>query len=64
MNEKGAVALADRFDLAPTHFKERIERAWQLLETNPSSLNQAVRTVRELAETKRLVRQEGLECEV
>jgi hypothetical protein len=62
MNEKGAVALADRFDLAPTHAKERIERAWQLLESNPSSLDEAIGIVRELTEEeKRLVKQEGLE---
>ena len=62
MNEKGALAIADRFDLVPRHLKERIEKAWQLLETNPSSLNEATRTVRELTEeVKCLVRQEGLE---
>jgi hypothetical protein len=62
MNEKGAVALADRFDLAPTDVKERIERAWQLLKTNPSSLDEAIGIVRELTEeVKRLVKQEGLE---
>jgi hypothetical protein len=62
MNEKGAVALADRFDLAPPRLKERIEKAWHLLETNPCSLNEAIRTVGELTEeVKRLVKQEGLE---
>jgi hypothetical protein len=62
MNEKGAVVLADRFDLVPPYLKERMERPWQLLETDPSSLSEAIRTVRELLEeVKRLVRQEGLE---
>jgi hypothetical protein len=62
MNEKGALALADRFDSVPPRLKERIESAWQLLETNPSSLNEAIRTVCELTEeVKRLVKQEGLE---
>jgi hypothetical protein len=62
MNEKGAVGLADRFDLVPFRFKERVERAWQLLESNPSYLREAIRTVRELIEeVNRLVKQEGLE---
>jgi hypothetical protein len=62
MNEKGALALADRFDSVPLRLKERIERLWQLLQANPSSLNEAIRTVRELTEeVKGLVRQEGLE---
>jgi predicted nucleotidyltransferase len=32
MNEKGALALASRFNLVvPPRFKERVERVWQLL---------------------------------
>jgi uncharacterized protein YjiS (DUF1127 family) len=62
MNEKGALALADRFDLVPSRFKERVERAWQHLEPNPVSLREAIRTVRELTEeVNRLLSQEGLE---
>jgi hypothetical protein len=62
MNEKGALALADRFDLVPSRFKERVERAWQHLEPNPVSLREAIRMVRELTEeVNRLLRQEGLE---
>jgi hypothetical protein len=62
MNEKGALALADRFDLVPSPFKERVEQAWQCLEPNPVSLREAIRTVRELAEeVNRLLKQEGLE---
>ncbi len=61
MNEKGALALADRFDLVPPRFKERVERAWQLLEPNPSSLREAIRTLHDLKEeVSRLVRQEGM----
>jgi Nucleotidyltransferase domain len=61
MNEKGALALADRFELVPAHFKKRVERAWQHLEPNPVSLREAIRTVRELTEeVNRLLRQEGL----
>ena len=62
MNEKGALALADRFELVPARFKGRVERAWQHLEPNPVSLREAIRTVRELTEeVNRLLRQEGLE---
>ena len=57
MNEKGALALADRFELVRARFKERVERAWQHLEPNPVSLREAIPTVREL---NHLFRQEGL----
>jgi Nucleotidyltransferase domain len=62
MNEKGALALADRFDLVPSRFKERVERAWRRLEPNPVLLREATSGVRELIdEVNRLVRHEGLE---
>jgi Nucleotidyltransferase domain len=62
MNEKGALALANRFDLVPPGFKERVEEAWQLLKADPSSLQDAIRIIRKLTEeVARLVNQEGLE---
>jgi hypothetical protein len=61
MNEKGALALVNRFDLVPPGFKERVEEAWHLLKADPSSLQDAIRITRKLTEeVARLVSQEGL----
>ncbi|GIP39308.1 hypothetical protein J31TS4_25880 [Paenibacillus sp. J31TS4] len=39
MNEKGALALADSFPIAPTQYRERIEGPLSLLGTGPSGLS-------------------------
>ncbi|WP_088892790.1 nucleotidyltransferase domain-containing protein [Leptolyngbya ohadii] len=42
LNEKGAVALADRFKLCPQHYRERIESAFNLLAADAKSITDAI----------------------
>jgi hypothetical protein len=50
MNEKGAVALAAGFSLAPVNFQERVAHAFDLLNHEPQAIAAALAILEELME--------------
>jgi Predicted nucleotidyltransferases len=50
MNEKGAVALADGFKLAPVHYQERVAAVFSRLEDTPADIQAALELLEELKE--------------
>lgn len=49
MNEKGALALADRFEKSPARLKERVEEAFSKLDNSGSSIAAATELLRNVA---------------
>lgn len=50
MNEKGAVALADGFKLAPTGLKLRVDRAFEQLNNSTEGISAGIGTLQELVD--------------
>jgi hypothetical protein len=50
MNEKGAVALAAGFPIAPENFKERVAQAFDRLEASPGRIDAAIGILEEIME--------------
>jgi predicted nucleotidyltransferase len=48
LNEKGATAVADAFALCPRRYRERIDSAFALLETEPASILRAIAVLEEI----------------
>lgn len=42
LNEKGAVAIANRFEMKPSDFQNRINEVFRLLDARPESISQAI----------------------
>jgi predicted nucleotidyltransferase len=42
LNEKGAVAIADRFEIKPVDFQNRINEVFRVLDASPESINEAI----------------------
>jgi predicted nucleotidyltransferase len=56
LNEKGAVAFADRFARKPERLQSRINETFPLLDTNPQSIQRAITNLEELSkDIKQLV---------
>ncbi|MDR6550129.1 nucleotidyltransferase domain-containing protein [Paenibacillus qinlingensis] len=56
MNEKGAAAIADSFQIVPIQYAQRINDAFALITEDPDSLREAINKLRELVqETKNLI---------
>jgi len=49
LNEKGAVAVADTFARKPEMLQSRINETFQLLGTNPQSIQKAIGNLEELS---------------
>ncbi|SEM81445.1 nucleotidyltransferase domain-containing protein [Lihuaxuella thermophila] len=59
INEKNAVAMADRFDIKPVDYKKRVDRIFTLLSSNKDRTREAVGMLRELVtETEKLLQAE------
>ena len=49
LNEKGAVAIAEKFAIKPDHFQSRINDIFGLLRASPESISQALARLKELS---------------
>lgn len=48
LNEKGAVALADRFEVKPANFQSRVNEIFGLLNAAPESISKSINLLKEL----------------
>ena len=63
LNEKGALAIADKFEIVPVRLGERITQIWTAFGADSKSLIDAIRIAHDLnQEVAALVKQQGLEC--
>ena len=60
LNEKGAVAIANHFEIKPANFQNRVDEVFTLLGATPESITQSLNLLKELsAELNDLLRNNG-----
>lgn len=61
LNEKGAVAMANNFEIKPTNFQSRVGEIFKSLSATPESISQSVALLKELnADIRILLRNSAL----